>query len=52
VLLAVLTPDSAISWAGTREVYLPRAIRQWPDHRGTIDAILRWAAGLASLGLP
>ncbi len=52
VLLAVLTPDSAISWAGTREVYLPRAIRQWPDHRGTIDAILRWAAGLASHELP
>ena len=52
VVLMAMTPDSALSWAGTRELWLGKAIEHWPDERGYRDAVLRWYAGLTGLDLP
>ena len=52
VVLAAMTPDSALSWAGTREHWLGQAIDHWPDKRGWRDQVLRWYAGLTGLSLP
>jgi hypothetical protein len=52
VVLAAMTPDSALSWAGTREHWLGQAIDHWPDKRGWRDSVLRWYAGLTGLQLP
>ena len=34
VVLMAMTPDSALSWAGARELWLGQAIEHWPDKRG------------------
>jgi hypothetical protein len=53
-LLAVLTPASAEAWAGrnTREQFLQHHIELWPDHRGFVGTITRWAERRAGLHLP
>lgn len=31
LLLAANTPDAALAWLGTREIWLPMAMKAWPE---------------------